>query len=154
MCGYDFENNKKGMHPIRVKVRQELKRKHLSTITDSKRYFDKCDRNVSEFVIWALHYSDPPQLERNQKEWFGRIPESDFAGFENVLSKFYFEAGIEDIWNQCLPTYKEEIERYEESTKKEVSYMLEYLKLNELPSERIIHIPNFLDSYWVGYGPK
>ena len=154
MCGYDLENNKKGMHPIRTKTRRELKSKHLSTITDLGRYFNKCDRNVSEFIVWALHYSDPPQLRRNQKDWFGRIAESCFAGFQDVLRDFYFEAGVEDLWGQCLPTYLEEIGRYEESTKKEINHMLGYLKLDKLPSERIIHIPNLLDSYWVGYGPK
>lgn len=149
--GYDDENNSRGMHPVRQAVRNQLARTSLKNESRLQRHLRLA--HPSQVVWWALHYSDPPALQRAVNGWWvDGAPAFIFFGLDSELRTFYKEAAIADLWRQQRPAYEAEAAKYAGQAGPAVQRMLTYLKVTNPPTDHVALLPNLLDAYWRGYG--
>ena len=77
-----------------------------------------------------------------------------FFGFDRALAAFYQEADIAVLWQAQRPAYDAEIARYRNLVTPAVAEVFAYLKITQPPTEGVVVLPNLLDAYWRGYGPR
>lgn len=151
--GYDDENNEQGMSVARQQVRAALAAKSLPSLRRLQPYMAVC-RSIHQSwcVAWVLQRGPAPRFDRAVEGWWLPKPAFLFHGFDRALAAFYEEADIATLWQQQLPAYEGEIERYREAASPAVDAVLAYLKTPEPPTRGVIVLPNLLDAYWRGYG--
>ncbi len=150
--GYDDENNEQGMHPVRQAVRQRLAGKNLSSVA---RLGWPLPIHPSLYVTYALQRSAPPEFARQAEGfWVEAVPPLAFYGLDSAMRDFYREANIADLWREYKPQYDAVAERYRKPAPATVQQVLTYLKIHNPPTNRVVVLPNLLDSYWRGYGER
>lgn len=146
-----LNTEKKGMHPIRLNVRRDLKKKKLEINDEIKNFLKKSYH--SGFIRMILQASNPPQLRKKFKKWHydseyysGESEKIDILGF---LRKYYKKTGVKKLWQKYRPYYQKEIEKYKKSGwEKKIKKFLESLRIKRLPLKRITLIPNLLNTNW------
>jgi len=151
--GYDAENNEQGMSRVRQHVRAVLASRPLPSLRRLRPYMAMC-RSIhhSWCATWVLQRGPAPAFARAVEGWWLPKPAFLFVGFDRALAAFYREADIASLWQEHLPAYEAEIERYREAATPAVEQVLAYLKTPEPPTQGVIVLPNLLDAYWRGYG--
>lgn len=151
--GYDDENNEQGMSDVRQHVRAALAAKSLPSLRRLQPYMAVC-RSIHQSwcVTWVLQRGPAPHFDRAVEGWWLPKPAFLFLGFDRALAAFYEEADIAALWQEQLPAYEGEIERYRTAASPAVEQVLAYLKIPEPPTRGVIVLPNLLDAYWRGYG--
>ena len=81
-------------------------------------------------------------------------PAFPFLGFDRALAAFYDEAGHRRLWQAQRPAYDAEIARYRDLVTPAVDEVFAYLMITQPPTEGVVVLPNLLDAYWRGYGPR
>jgi hypothetical protein len=153
--GYDEENNERGMSPARVQVRAALAGKPLPSLGRLRPYLQMCRFiHVSQCATWILQRGPAPRFARAVDGWAVTTPAFPFLGFDRALAAFYDEAGIAGLWQAQRPAYDAEITRYRDLVTPAVDDVFAYLKITRPPTEGVIVLPNLLDAYWRGYGPR
>ena len=159
--GYDEENNERGMSPVRVQVRAALANRRgeetspLPSLARLRPYFQMCRFiHVSQCATWILQRGPAPRFARAADGWALDAPAFPFLGFDRALAAFYAEADIASLWQAQRPAYDAEIARYRGLVTPAVDEVFAYLKITQPPTEGVIVLPNLLDAYWRGYGPR
>ncbi len=151
-AGYSEENNPQGMHPVRQAVRAELEAENIPSLGRLRLYFQM---HQSMYVTWALQRNNPPAFTRQTEGWWVTgVPPLFFFGLDDTLRDFYREADIAALWKKYKPEYDAEGERYRAVMGPSVQAVLDYLHIQDPPTRRVIVLPNLLDAYWRGYGPR
>ncbi|MGE5139382.1 MAG: DUF4932 domain-containing protein [Rudaea sp.] len=151
-AGYDDENNEEGMYPLRQEVRARLAARNIPTVARLRLYFQA---HPSQYVAWILQRGEPPAFDRTIAGWFVEgMPAFAFFGLDGALRDFYREADIASLWRESEPGYEAEVARYQPLASGAVQQMLDYARLKQPPTGQIIVLPNLLDAYWRGYGPR
>ncbi len=152
-AGYNEENNPDGMHPVRQAVRGELASKELTSLRRLRIQLRLA--HPYSYVVWALQRSNPPAFARQAEGWWvSGSPAAVFFGLDDPLRQFYLEADIAALWQRSLGEYEAESARYRAAVGPAVQQMLAYLRVRNMPTDRIVVLPNLLDAYWRGYGPR
>lgn len=115
-AGYDAELNSPNNSPLRALLVQNLKSKNLATgpeIRDwlQRRRLGPEGLELTRFISFALSVSGPPNF--NYKYPAHELPPDviPLEGFEMVLTRFYKEAGIAELYKQAQPAVERELER-------------------------------------------
>jgi hypothetical protein len=153
--GYAEENNERGMSAVRVQARAALADKPLPSLTRLRPYLQMCRTiHVSQCATWILQRGPAPRFARAVDGWALGAPAFPFFGFDRALAAFYAEADIAGLWQAQRPAYDAEIARYRHLVTPAVAEVFAYLKITQPPTEGVIVLPNLLDAYWRGYGPR
>jgi len=136
-CGYDRENAKE-MHSVRMKVREGTAQKHPVVNKLAEIFKNNTDNNY--YLLLHEILSDPA-TER-------------VAGFREALESFIGEVGLKELWYQVLPEYESVAAMAQQNGEMAAEAVGQYLRMSELGIDELIVIPNFLDSYNAGLGPK
>lgn len=153
-AGYDEENNEQGMSDVRWQVRAALAGKGEVT-SPLRPYLAMCRFiHVSQCATWILQRGPAPDFDRAVEGWTLDAPAFPFLGFDRALAAFYRQADIAGLWAAQRPAYDAEIARYRDLVTPAVAEVLAYLKLAQPPTEGVVVLPNLLDAYWRGYGPR
>lgn len=150
-AGYTDENFDQPFHPVRATTRAYLAARPLPNLTRLRSQLSFTHSYA--FVEWVLHYGPPPEFQRTVAGWHSSAPALLFFGLDNELREFYRAAEIKTLWQQVLPEYTAEVERYRAAAEPAIAKALAYTRLENPPVGHIIVIPNLLDAHWRGYGP-
>lgn len=155
-AGYDEENNERGMSEARQQMRAALAGEGRGEVTSPLRaYLALCRTiHVSQCATWILQRGPAPDFARAVDGWALNAPAFPFLGFDRALAAFYREAGIASLWQAQRPAYEAEIARYRDLATPAVAAVFAYLKISEPPTAGVVVLPNLLDAYWRGYGPR
>ena len=154
-AGHDEENSERGMSPVRVQVRAALVDKPLPSLVRLRPYLRICRTiHVSQCATYILQRGPAPSFARAVDGWAVTTPAFPFLGFDRALAAFYDEAGIAGLWQAQRPAYDAEIARYRDLVTPAVDDVFAYLKIKWPPTEVVVVLPNLIDAYWRGYGPR
>ncbi len=155
LIGYDDENNPAGMHPLRKKVRDTLKRtiKADGCLKKAKGLLSK--RHQSQFIEWLLRKKYIPG------ELVNIYPKKEltfFNEFNKVFQGFTIHLEEKNIfpWLEVKKFFFQEKENYLPRIIQNLNKLMEFLNVDFriLALNKVFLIPNFLDAYERGYGPK
>lgn len=160
-AGYDDENNPRSMHPVRVKVRQEVASRLGPALQDSMKKFYGPLRSKMvpwDFLIYAAHTTGPPDFQPTEKlQQLAQTlvqPEKLEAlkPLSALLQAFYREAQIEALFEKVRPEYENAIAQNQQAIRDEFKKLFTFLKVQStegIPSgKQVLYIPNLLESYF------
>ncbi len=121
-------------HPLRRAVREEIDKKKLPIMADLRDYFrqHRQDTRFADFRLytsWALLVTDPPGFEFKLKDHQLPADVLDLRELGNLMSRFYRDARLEDIWNRSQPAYEQFMARYHEPASQAVTLVSAYLRM-------------------------
>lgn len=152
LTGYDEENNPGGMHPLRKIIRKRLKNTLKINRYSSLKYF-LSKKHQGQFVVWLLW------RKYEAGELFNTFLKKDlplFRKFDGLFQKFVDIEEKSLLWSEAKKFYFKEKEKRYQKIIRELNNLMEILNIdfNVLNLNKIIVVPNFLDAYNRGYGPK
>ena len=120
-------------HPLRTRVRNQLKSMNIQVLKDLKEFFEKHRQpdpgaNIGQYVSFALTTGEPPEfkfLYRKLDLPPDVIPLDDLP---KLMKRFYEQAKVADLWANALPEIEKEIERYHGQVAESILQTNVYLK--------------------------
>ncbi|NLH16178.1 MAG: DUF4932 domain-containing protein [Phycisphaerae bacterium] len=163
VVGYDQEHPDFQMHPVRVKVR-ELVRKNIESYPEKFKawqdYYQK-HRGAQLFGLKSFVLALSPDypfrkvVPDNQLgyPWTGQF----LKDLPDILNDFWVSANLDDVWNQVKPDYIQEIRKYDlAKMEREMAFLWSYLRMQRRDSAIIVNVPDLLDHHLgamgAGYG--
>ena len=163
--GFEADISAENWRPLRAQLRDRMQHQQGPAVEAIREYYKQ-------------HDSADPGAALSRYLWFGLVagPAPDFKptirrddlppevlaleGFSELLSKYYQEQNIHQLWRQMQPAYNAEIERMHEAVSQIVFVATGYLRAMNQPSEQrtftivveplvghITNVRNFGDHY-------
>src|SRR5450432_958518 len=163
--GFEADISAENWRPLRAQLRERMQREEGPAVEAVRAFYKE-------------HVSADPEETLSRYLWFGLVagPAPDFKptmrredlppevlaleGFSELLSKYYQEQGIGQLWRQMQPTYNREIERMHDAVSQIVFVAGAYLRSMQRPDDpstftiiveplvgRITNVRNFGDHY-------
>jgi len=133
-AGFSYEIPGKEMSAVRLAVRDELKQlsREISSrlrVFYTTHSFRRKTEAHSAYTSLALMLSGPPTFGFRADS--PHIPDDvqRIVGFEELLSLFYEEAGLEEMWRRYRADYDAELEKYRPVVKDVIRQTLEYFRI-------------------------
>ncbi|MBD3282243.1 MAG: hypothetical protein GF387_01390, partial [Candidatus Portnoybacteria bacterium] len=145
---------------VRKKARLFLK----ESLADHKEKFNKVKNLIEkkeaskEFWFplrtWILCHGQPPEFKEVSPYWknFMNIELGGF--FEKEIKEFWKVSQLPHLWKTLRVNYAKVKEDCYYNAKKSVEGSLNYLKIKDFNFNKFVVIPNFLEEYNRGIGPK
>jgi len=152
LIGYDEEDNPEGMHSLRKFVRQRSKNiVQTNRYSLLKRYLSK--KHQGQFVVWLLCKKYSPRELTNK---FSKQDLLFFQKFNNLFQKFISREKKNLFWSEAKKVYLAEKKNNYQRIIEELNNLMKVLNVdfNVSDLKKIVILPNFLDGYNRGYGPK
>ncbi len=116
-AGYDADLGSPSNHPIRKAIRDELAKRKIPSLEGIKEFVAKHKRpnptaDLSQYISFALSCSGPPNFEFKQRDVDIPPDVSGMTALSPLLSAFYKEAGVEELWKRSQPAIDQYVERY------------------------------------------
>jgi tetratricopeptide (TPR) repeat protein len=172
-AGYDTELASGANHPLRAAVRQELAGKKLTVLSDLKYFVTKHHKNspaadLGQYISFALSVKGPPDFDYRFRKVDLPPDVEPMDGFSSLIARFYYEAGIDELWTKSQPALDREIERYQEPVAQAVLEVNAYLRnvtsgylgrrfqiyLDLLGAPNQVQVRNYVDDYFVVVTPS
>ena len=160
VCGFDKEHERKGMHPVRIRVRQAMQAKakeHPGAFDRWQQYYQKQNLPSYTYLNYALSLNDDHPFKRIRpnselwQSWTG----VRLADFPAMLNHFWDTLDMEQIWTQVKPHYLAEIQRYDfDRMNHQLVFIWEYLRLERRDQFTFVSVPNLLDSHYQAIGSQ
>jgi len=158
--GYDREQEGMEMHPLRVRVRQELADRlasHPSKLEEWKAWYDELGYPVWVFVEFSLMLSPDypfrqicPPSDSQYEEAVAKL-----SRFPALLNDFWDTADLGELWEEVKPAYLAEIDRYEfDEMSHQMATLWEYLRMPRQDDYLMVNVPNPLDARLTGIGAQ
>ncbi len=118
-AGYDADAASPNNNPLRNKIRKALAAKDISSLRQLKDFYREHSKNdptadLSQYISFALSVDGPPDFSTKGRAVEMPPDAATLDGLSNLLSKFYEEANLEELWKQSQPAFDQAIERYHE----------------------------------------
>jgi hypothetical protein len=170
--GYDTDLESPTGSPLRKALRAELAKREIPCLPDLKRFFDdhrKKDPSaeLSQYISWALAVSGPPDF--NSRFRIVDVPPDvvPLEALAPLLTRFYKEAGIDELWKRSQPAYEQAIAKYHEPVTRALLEVNVYLRnatsgylgrrfsvfVDLLGAPNQIHTRSYADDYFVVLTP-
>jgi tetratricopeptide (TPR) repeat protein len=132
-AGYDAGANSASAHPLRAFIRQQLADKDLPSIRALKSFYadhkhgDPAE-DLSQYISFALSVGGPPDFQFLAGT--SQLPPDvrQLSELPTILSLFYDEAEIADLWKQSQPAIDEAIGLYHAPLAQEILEANAYLR--------------------------
>lgn len=133
--GYDDENNDKGMHPMRKRVRKQL------SAIDWKEKYPQCKNLLEEYhpgwlLLNILKKKETAKPTKTQK----------------ILEQVKKDPLMRKLWNEYKSDQKGEYKETFSVFKEEISSIVNFIGLMPKNIHTLALAINPLDAYWRGYG--
>jgi hypothetical protein len=155
-------NNPDGMHPVRVRVREQLASKVRSELAKRSRDFYRQHTGADpyHYSVVAMSTGGPPDF-RFTAEWPDVSKDASFAALADLpvlLRELYTSAPIEEIYAGVRPDYRKYIDQYRASVVAQVAKAMAYCRMSALnatgggETPHAVMIPNLLESFSRAFG--
>ena len=116
-AGYDSGANSSAAHPLRAFIRQQLAAKDLPSVRALKEFYREHKHgdpaeDLSQYISFALSVGDPPDFPFLAHTESLPPDVRQFSELPTLLSVFYEQAGIADLWKQSQPAFDQVIAFY------------------------------------------
>jgi tetratricopeptide (TPR) repeat protein len=132
-AGYDADLANPANNPLRKAVRDYLAAQKLSSVDDLKKFFaihrqKDNGAELSQYISYALTVEGPPDFKYKFKT--GEVPPDvvPLEGLSELMSAFYREAKIGEIWTKSQPAYEQVISAYHPLVMQGVTQVNAYLR--------------------------
>ena len=152
--GYDEENSPDGMHPVRVRVREQLLRTVRPELAKRIRdfYRQHSGAQPSDYSVVAISTGGPPDFKFTA-EWPDVSKQTSFAALVDLpvlLRELYASTPIEEIYASVRPDYSKYIDQYRAAVLAQVVKVMAYCRTSALSAAgggtpRAVVIPNLLE---------
>jgi hypothetical protein len=163
--GFEADVSAENWHPIRAQLRDRMQHQEGPAVEAVREYYHQHDSAdpgaaLSRYLWFGLVAGRAPDFKPTMRR--EELPPEVLAleGFSEILSKYYQEQQIGQLWRQMQPTYNREIERMHEAVSQIVFVTTGYLRAMSQPSDprtftiiveplvgRITNVRNFGDHY-------
>jgi len=155
--GYDDENHPGGMHPVRVRVREQLIRAVRPELAKRIRDFYRRHNSATpyDYSVVAMSTGGPPAF-RFSAEWSDVSKESSFSALVDVpvlLRDLYASAPVDEIYAGVGSDYREYLDEYRAAVVAQVAKVMAYCRVSALSSvgggevPHAVVISNLLQSF-------
>ncbi|MBK5294362.1 MAG: tetratricopeptide repeat protein [Acidobacteriia bacterium] len=172
-AGYDDGLDSPSAHPLRKAIRAEIARRKLPVVDKIREFMGEHRQEnalweLRQYISFALLVEDPPNFAFRIKEH--QLP-PDIAALKDLiplLTAFYKEAGVEELWQRSQPAFEEVIAKYQQPATRAVQQVAGYLRspptgiypgqrfqifLDLLGAPNQIHPRTFLNEYYIVVTP-
>jgi len=163
--GFEADVSAENWRPLRAQLRDRMQHQQgpaVDAIRDYYKQHDSADPGaaLSRYLWFGLVAGPAPDFKPTMRR--EDLPPEVLAleGFSELLSKYYQEQNIHQLWRQMQPAYNHEIERMHEAVSQIVFVAAGYLRAMTQPSEQrtftiiveplvghITNVRNFGDHY-------
>jgi hypothetical protein len=163
--GFESEMNAQNWSDLRKQLRDRLQHQEGPAVDAIREYYKQHDSAdpgaaLSRYLWFGLVAGPAPAFKPTMRR--EDLPPEVLAleGFSELLSKYYQEQNIGQLWRQMQPAYNREIERMHEAVSQIVFVSAGYLRAMARPSDartftiiveplvgRITNVRNFGDHY-------
>lgn len=148
-AGYNDENNKAGMHPVRGSVRNVLENnKRLQNTNIYKDFFNKCyihnKVHLYHFNKYALALSTNSSFTLKYENYSTKL----LPNFNKVLMDFSEEADTNNLWENYLAEHQTISDKYNLIIQKIIQQTKTCFRTYKNENNNILVIPNLLESYY------
>jgi tetratricopeptide (TPR) repeat protein len=116
-AGYDADLASGNNHPLRNAIRAELAKRNIPSLPAIKEFVAKHRRRndtleLSQYVSFALTAGPPPDFAIKMRDVEIPPDVSSMTEFSALLTAFYQEANIEDLWKRSQRSVDQYVARY------------------------------------------
>src|SRR5713101_834963 len=164
-AGFESDVSAANWHPLRAQLREQMQHQRGPAVEAVREFYKKhqlADEGamLSQYVWFGLVSGPSPKFQLTLRR--DELPPEVIAleGFSEILSAYYQEQGIGQLWRELRPIYNREIERLHDSVSQIVFVATNYLREIMNPSNprtftiiveplvsRITNVRNFGDHY-------
>ena len=170
--GFDFEIDDQEITGVRAELLRRLNRLPNSTFTELRLQYQNTNLWTPEtthaaYTSLALLLEGPPEFA--YREQLANAPHgvAVIRGFETLLSDFYVDAGLEQLWREIQPQYQRELQLYRPVVNRMIREILDYFRIpariyfdrniviipDLLAYRDIVNARNVEDVYYIVVGP-
>ena len=132
-AGYDAEIDSPNNHPLRAAAVRNLASRNLTTAGELREWLENRKLgpkrlDLNRFISFALSVDGPPKF--NYKFASHEMPPDvvPLAGFERLISRFYAEAQVEELYKQAQPAIERTLASYQPAVVQTLSQVNGYLR--------------------------
>ncbi|MEJ7608975.1 MAG: hypothetical protein WKF37_22550 [Bryobacteraceae bacterium] len=154
--------------PFQTAVRSQVVARKPAVLSELKNFFSSHKKagtgaDLAQYVSFALTTSEPPEFR--QRFQGADVPPDVQAleGFQELMARFYSDAGIADLWQKSQPDIDKVLERYQAPVAQSVLEVNAYLRnptsgymgrrffviLDPLGPATQVHARSYQDDYYV-----
>jgi hypothetical protein len=163
--GFEADISAENWRPLRAQLRDRMQHQQGPAVEAIREYYKQHDSAdpgaaLSRYLWFSLVAGPAPDFKPSMRR--EDLPPEVLAleGFSELLSKYYQEQNIRQLWRQMQPAYNQEIERMHDAVSQIVFVASGYLRAMARPSEQrtftiiveplvghITNVRNFGDHY-------
>ncbi len=116
-AGYDVNLDSNANSPLRKQVRDVITQRHLDSVEALKAFLikhhqDDPEAEFSQYISFALSLQGPPDFQFWMQPQEVPPDVRKLDGLNELIAKFYQEAGIENLWKRSQPALDTVLEAY------------------------------------------
>jgi tetratricopeptide (TPR) repeat protein len=127
-AGYDADIDSPQNHPLRNQLREYLAKQTIPVLPEIREFYKSHPPSISPYLSFALSITGPPDYAFSSRTV--DIP-PDAYSLEKLLpllSRFYSEANIADLWKRAQPAFEQALEPYHEPLSRTTLEVNSYLR--------------------------
>jgi tetratricopeptide (TPR) repeat protein len=116
-AGYDEGISLPDNNPLRRELREYLAKQNIPVLPELSRYYRKHMlkngvQDLSQYISYALSVTGPPDFSWRTRDVDVPPDAYALAEFTPLLSQFYQQANLAELWKRSQPAYAKEMEKY------------------------------------------
>jgi tetratricopeptide (TPR) repeat protein len=133
-AGYEADLDSPHNSPVRRQVREHIAAVNPPSLAALREFYrahrqSNAARDLSQFISLALLIGAPPEFQFRVKEPELPLEVSALRDMLPLLSAFYREAGIQQLWEKHHPAYEQELDRYNQGMAEVMQQVTGYLRI-------------------------
>ena len=132
-AGYSADLSSSNNHPLRDQIRAELAKRNIPSLPALKEFFERHrkrsdSQELSQYISFALTAGPPPNFAIKERDVDIPPDVVPLMELSPLLSQFYKEANIEDLWKRSQPAIDQYIDLYHDPVSEAVLQVNTYLR--------------------------
>lgn len=132
-AGYSADLSSSNNHPLRDQIRAELAKRNIPSLPALKEFFERHRKRtdtqeLSQYISFALTAGPPPNFAIKERDVDVPPDVIPLMELSPLLSQFYKEADIEDLWKRSQPAIDQYIDLYHDPVSEAVLQVNTYLR--------------------------
>jgi tetratricopeptide (TPR) repeat protein len=132
-AGYDAELASPNNDPLRAEIRKAVEHSNPAVVADLKTFFAEHRQkdetaDLSQYISFALSVKGPPDFAPKYREVELPPDVQPLQALAPLLTRFYREANMEELWNKAQPAFERALERYHGPVSRAVLEVNAYLR--------------------------
>ena len=172
-AGYDADLDSLANHPLRGAIRRELATLKTPSLEELRSFLARHRQKdwtaeLSQYVSFALSVDGPPNFKYRFLSHQLPPDVTPLEGFDDLMRRFYREAGIEQLWQKAQPAFEQALVRYQQPAIRALLEANGYLRnpasgylgrrfqiyVDLLGAPNQIHTRSYLDDYFLVVTPS